>query len=535
MKEKQQRPYLLLLSLPALLGMIALVISTLKGPGIGGDATIYIKSAENLLKGIGLGLVGPYGEFRLLPYFPPFFSLVLAFFGVLGFNLVGTAQWLNILLFGGIIWMMAFLTYRSTRSLWVAVLAASSAAVSPVLIPVYSWAMSEPLSIFLGFAGLWFVLPEPDEPKKDWKWIAGGLVTGLSFLTRYSSAAFLAAWALLILLRSEGTFLKRFINAVKFGAAGFIPMLAWMVFDLTHTSTVGSRSLESGIVERLTSFWPALEKVILFWFVPESWISDPPYPLILNHILAVGFCVIFIAGLILLIRKAASFSKESLRGAYDLTLAMGGFTLLYCLVVFGVYLFTYPPITIGSRMFSPVHIAVIWAVGLLLGLFMQQFKEKPFARWFPVVLVLLAGWYGMRSVRIVGQNYELGLGYNSLAWQSSDTMEAVREFPEDTLIVTNEETAILFLTGRSSLAFQEIFQDHPVKDFNRYGDGALPLDDAQEAFRQDGAALVLFDSVFEQFEGIYGEQTPQRVENLTQGLEKAYQGADGAIYYYPEP
>jgi len=536
MTEKQDRRVLLLF-LPALAGMLAVYISTLKGPGIGGDATIYVESAKNLLNGTGLGLVGPSGEFRLLPYFAPLFSLVLAFFGLLGFDLVSAAQWLNILLYGGLIWMVAYFSYRTSHMLWLSVLAALLVAVSPVLIPVYSWAMSEPLSIFLGFAGLWFVLPELSGAERNWKWFVGGLVTGLSFLTRYGSAAFLGAWTMVVLLRSAGSFPKRLANAVKFGVTGSLPMLAWVIYDLTHTATVGSRSLESaaGITGRLLSFWPALEEVILFWFIPESWSGSPPYPSFLNHVIAAGFCVFAVGSLILLIRKIACLPEGKARGLYDLILALAGFSLVYGLVMFGVYLFTYPPITIGSRMFSPAHIAVVWSLGLAITLLAGSITRKSTNRWLPVVLMLLlVGWYSLRSIRIVAQNYELGLGYHSSAWQQSETMEAVRRLPDDTLIVTNEETAVLFLTGKPSLAFQEIFQDHPLDRFTRYGDGALPLDEAQEAFRQDGAAFVLFNSVFEQLEGIYGAQTEQRVESLTEGLQKAFQGEDGAIYYYPE-
>ncbi|NMC81162.1 MAG: hypothetical protein GYA59_17520, partial [Chloroflexi bacterium] len=76
-KRRDWLVYSLLLAV-ALLGVWVLLLSTHWGPGIGGDATIYITSARNLLEGRGLGLIGPRGEFRLLPYFPPFFSLVLS-------------------------------------------------------------------------------------------------------------------------------------------------------------------------------------------------------------------------------------------------------------------------------------------------------------------------------------------------------------------------------------------------------------------------------------------------------------------------
>ena len=68
-----------------------LFISMVQGPGVGGDATIYITSARNLLEGNGLGLINAAGEFRLIPYFPPFYSLVLAFFGLFAIGLFALA------------------------------------------------------------------------------------------------------------------------------------------------------------------------------------------------------------------------------------------------------------------------------------------------------------------------------------------------------------------------------------------------------------------------------------------------------------
>jgi hypothetical protein len=108
----------------AVLGMALLVVATRLGPGVGGDATIYINSAQNLLKGAGLGLVGPRGEFRLLPYFPPFFSLVLSFLGLFRVDLVAAARWLNILCFGGSVWLAGFMLWKATRSLLFSLLGA---------------------------------------------------------------------------------------------------------------------------------------------------------------------------------------------------------------------------------------------------------------------------------------------------------------------------------------------------------------------------------------------------------------------------
>ena len=107
MKINNQKAIWGLAVLPAILGCYLLAISMRRGPGVGGDATIYITAARNLLAGKGLGLINPAGEFRLLPYFPPFYPLLLAFFGWLGLDPAGFAGPLNIILFAATVFVVA--------------------------------------------------------------------------------------------------------------------------------------------------------------------------------------------------------------------------------------------------------------------------------------------------------------------------------------------------------------------------------------------------------------------------------------------
>ena len=193
------------LSFTAVLGVVALMLSTHWGPGIGGDATIYITSARNLLAGKGLGLIQPDGGFRLIPYFPPFFSLVLSLIGLTGADLVAAAHWLNMLLFGGLVWLAGSLTYRVSRSVPLAGVLAVLLMASPILIPVYSWAMAEPLSIFCGVLGLVWLVDYFHQPQRRSLLILSGLLAGLSFLTRYSAVAYLAAGWIGLLIFSPKT------------------------------------------------------------------------------------------------------------------------------------------------------------------------------------------------------------------------------------------------------------------------------------------------------------------------------------------
>lgn len=516
-----------------LLGMGLLAASTHLGPGIGGDATIYLTSARNLAEGIGLGLIDPGGEFRLIPYFPPFYSLVLACFSVLGFDLIAAANGLNLILFGALIWLSGAAIYRATCSPFTGICAALLVSVSPVLMPVYSWAMSEPLSIFLGFGGL-VLLWSGIERQLPVKYLAAaGFLCGISLLTRYPAAAFLGTGGAMVLLFSQKNWRARLGQAALFGIPGALPIMGWIIYDLQHTEAVSSRSFETaaGMAARLGNIWQPLAEVFAFWLIPDSWITDPPYAPVINLLLIIVVLLVVVIASFLVYRRFSNASPESRQGQ-RLLVGLWLFIGAYVIVIAGVYVTTYPPITIGSRMYSPMHVAFLWLVCLLIGMILRQ-SEGIKAQWRGVLLgglVLFCGWYGIRTVRIVRQNYHIGLGYLSRSWQESATIAAVKALPTDTPLVTNEETALLFLTDRSPYSLAEIYISEPLQVFSVYGQEAGELDPGQAAFREQGAALVLFNSIYNQFESIYIDQTDVRIAALTEGLYEVFAGPDGAIY-----
>jgi 4-amino-4-deoxy-L-arabinose transferase-like glycosyltransferase len=521
-----------------LIGMALLAASTRLGPGIGGDATIYITSARNLVDGIGLGLIDPQGEFRLIPYFPPFYSLVLAFFSVSGLDLIQAASWLNLILFGAIIWLSGIVIYRAVCSPVAGISAALLVAVSPVLMPVYSWAMSEPLAIFLGFGGL-VLLWVGIERQLPVKFLTtAGLLCGLAILTRYPAAAFLGAGCVMIFLYSRKKWSARLGQVAFFGIPGMLPIMGWIVFDLQHTEAVSSRRFESaaGMAARLGNIWRPLAEVLELWLIPDSWIADPPYPAILNIVLA-GFVLLVVVFASYWVYRRYSKNPEVGKKGLCLLVLVWLFIGAYLIVIAGVYVTTYPPITIGSRMYAPVHVAFLWLVCLLTGMILRVHEVQK-EKWRGVLLaglILFCVWYGIRTIRIIAQNYHTGLGYLSLSWQGSSTIEAVKELPDDTPVVTNEETAVLFLTGRSPYSLAEIYNSEPQQVFSIYGQEMGELDPGQAAFRDRGAALVLFNSINDQFYSIYGDDTDARIAALTEGLYEVYAGEDGVIYLNHDP
>ena len=505
-----------------------LFISMSQGVGVGGDATIYITSARNLLAGKGLGLINAAGDFRLIPYFPPFYSLVLAFFGLFTSNLSLVALILNLVFFAGLIFLITFWTLRISDRMFPGLLLGLLIAGSPIMIPAYSWAMSEPLSILLGFGGLILLEKSLIENRRALFWISAVLLA-LSFLTRYSSAAFIGAAVLLIFFFEGETLKERFLAALGYGLTSVVPMIIWLVMDFTQTATVSSRSMLSGRTAELwAAFVPKLRHVFTLWLLPESLaVTMPGFLVTFVTICILLFSVGFLIGSIIALRNGTQYPRYA-----RMFFLLSSFNLLYLLLIVLVSLNTYPPITINSRMLLPVYVSNFWQIYLLFALFAEYNHNLARAFVFNTALFLFTVFNCYRGVRIANQNAIDGLGYNSTAWKNSETIAYIREnIPEDRQIVTNEETALLYLLDRRTWPMHEVYVNEPDKEYYAYeSETGVEQDASRRTFREGGAYLVVFDTFEDQMADIYGENTRARIEKLFENLTLLFDGDDGMIY-----
>ncbi len=531
-------------SIPYVFGLLLLNLSTTLGMGVGGDATIYITSARNLLAGNGLGLINPDGVFRLIPYFPPFYPLTLALFGLSGIDITVIAKFLNVLFFVFTIFAVSSWVAEVSRSALNGFMAGLLIALSPVLIPAYSWAMSEPLCILCGTLGLILLERYLARGKAIHLW-GSAILCGLSFLTRYSAAAYLGAGVVMLLFFRRSALKTRLADAVRFGLAAVLPMAVWMVYDVLKTDTLASRSMLQGrnLLTELTRFSDQLKPILLQWVVPDSWIDTPPYPVFFNDLLIfviIAFILGSLAAACLRFARMKDSAKEIVESRElellstrlsNMTILLTGFILAYTLVILIVSLTTYPPITIGARMFTPVHVAFLWLLAILF-VRIWQGNRRVLKGIALAVFMGFAGFYGLRSWRIARQNAMDGLGYNSYHWQHSEIVAWLREHIDSgQQLVTNEETALLYLLDRSSWPMQEVYVSEPDKDFYAYENGTPAANDEGRTVFQNGEALlVVFDSFEDQMRDIYGADTEKRIEALFKNLTIIIDGDDGIIY-----
>ena len=547
MTRKNNVVLFVFVGLAVLAGMGLVAYATALGPGVGGDATIYLTSARNLLAGNGLGWTDADGSFRLLPYSPPFYPLALSGVGLATRDMVAGARWLNVALFGLTLAVLGGWFYRATLRPWMAAILTGVLATSPVILGVQVWAMTESLFLLLGFAGLLALLAYFDHPR-GWILVGSALLCGLAFLTRYIGVAFVSTGclALVMLGRGEDGRVRLRLNwpalrtAIAYGLVAILPMLVWLAIDFSMTGTVGSRSAQpvSAYWQRFLEMGPALQQIYLFWLLPDSRI--PGLPGIIKTLLWLVPLVLVIVLAAALSHRASAVQAGQRAGApvsassWRMAALFGLFILVYLITLVIVQVFTYPPITLASRMLSPVHLAVIVLGFVLLHLALNLLAPGSRVVTGLVYLGCLAllGVYGLRGTAIARGYHGGGIGYMMPVWQESETVARMKSLPTNIPIISNETTAVMFFAGRPAYAIQEIYQDHPQPVFTPYGAGDDP---AQRAFREQGGALVLFNLTLASDFSMYGDRAGERIKALTEGLYPLYQGEDGAIYLYRPP
>lgn len=515
------------------LGAMAIVIyATRWGPWAFSDSAIYLHIASNITSGAGLGWFGPSGSFHPLVHYPPLYPTLLGMLGWIGIDPLNAARWLDIVLFGLVVFVMGYTMLHIFRSPWPATAICLLMITSPALITAYTGAMSESTSITFGLLGICLLLIFLDRGR----WlilIAAAASVALSALARYLGIAYLLIGLFGLLLLNPRSFINRLGQAIVFTLLAGLPFALWLFWAYQKVQLVAARGINAN-----PNFWsgliPArLGMMELFW----SWLPVqnllPAYNytlarnLLLLSMLILG-CVM--AGVLFSLYRRSQMIWPATQGIVTAIWWMT-FALIYAAVFTVSYAFTSPTPELSNRTLVPVWIGLMSA-GVALVMSISRVWSLP--RWtslLPITILILIVFTQLQSsLPIIQQYHAIGAGYTGLSWRNSETLEAVRKLPANLAIVSNETGAILLNTGKPAYEVFEIYLEKPLTVFTRFGDD--PNDTSQVEFRQQHSALVLFDTVFYQLESLYSTKTTERLQALTEGLEIFADTADGAIYFY---
>jgi len=526
---------LVLLALLSAFGSFVIWYGTFWGPWAFSDGVGYLANARNLLLGRGLGIYRASGDFILLVTHPPLYPWLLAGLGKTGLDLVMAARLIDIVLFGGFLFVSGWGMWRVSRSAWPALGLTAVLLLHPAILLAYLSAMSEPLFLFCIMASLMTMADYISTNRRSRLLISAAAAAG-ALLTRYPGAALIIACVAGLWLLSDGDWRQKTRNILTYLAISIPPTLAFVVYARFALGARNPRGIKSSLdVPALVVNFAkrALDAVWNWKPVPPDVIPNQLFPTTITRPLAAFLAAILAISLAWAIlsavqarRRMDSSSRPSLEWRPS---ALFGLFLLSYLGFFGVaYLATSPTPDVDARTLLPLLPA-----GLLLafGLASLLLRSAPRTRVLNALLAItiiasLSGWTIISQDIVLGL-HRTGLGYTSRAWRESETMRAVANLPPDLALVSNETAAILLYTDRSAYEVPGLKagDSHPLS--LPFGSGSSDLD---RAYRQGTAALVLFDTVKDQLGSRTGGEQDVTVGDLTAGLRTVFEGNDGAIY-----
>ncbi|NIM94602.1 MAG: hypothetical protein GTO18_12955 [Anaerolineales bacterium] len=524
---------IVIIVLLAVLGVIAILYSTSLNPWVYDDSVGYIENAKNLIAGRGLGIYRASGVFRPLSYHPPFYSLVLSVPGLLKIDYLVASRYLNTFLFGASILLIGLSSYSLVRIPLYSIALCMFVLITPIFILNFTGVMSEPLFFTLGLLGLILLIFYLHNGKQSLL-IMSAVSCGLALVTRYSGLVFVTTGALVLILLDRRQFKRRITKAFVYFLIGILPLSIWLVVQrlVYPTANPGVLNLTlSGLWQRLSPIRGALVNKIWNWLPFSKVIPQLSYR---NTLILLALLTILLLLIIYLsVRRMKKGGDRDWHHTQILIFAFvfGIFTLIYIFVLsLSVAFVIHPAPAMDERILSPILFGGIISLFSFLFFVATSWSLKAYFQIMVFglcALILIA--YVPSSVEVITDLHTSSMGYTSKRWVESDVIQDVLELPQDIRIISSEPTAILFYAQRPAHTIPEISGATPVDEFYSFGDGT---DNVQQAFRAEGAALVLFNDVYWQFYPLYGERTQDRLDAFTDGLKVHSEGWDGAIYFY---
>ena len=524
-------PIVVILIILSLLGSLMIYYSTTWGPWAFSDSTESIVSARNLLAGKGLGLLSPSGNFKPLSLHPPFYALILSGIGLTGINLIVAARWLNIFLFAATIFISGTFTYKLVHSNWAALSTSLTLLVMPPLVDISSGAMTELLFIFLAILGIFLLTIYLEQPKIYFL-ILTSVIMGMAFLTRLNGVVLMFIGLAAILFTDRISWMRRLANALLYSLLSMTPMVMWLTRAYSRTGALAGRNYHFS-----TNFWKELQgfrlqfmQILWSWLPYQHLLPTYSHNLSRNIFIALTLLILLLLGLLTYKRYFSKNTVLTSRSGFKFLLFWIFFGVGNLLLLIASYLNTNLQPSIDDRTLLPIQVAMVFIILTSLLLIIRAYHLPAVTGWVCAGLVLIMNLsYANTSLKTISQWHISGFGYTSKHWQTSLTLQKVRNFPDDVPIITNEASALLLLVDRPAYDFCELPCDQ--NGSLRYGDSESDV--VQSIFREDGAALVLFYPFCILDDPSWYSVTLEQYATLTQNLTQYFSSCDGAIYFYP--
>jgi hypothetical protein len=408
--------------------------ATSLGLGTEVDSATYLMAARNLLagKGLSLQLVGSANSVPLT-WFPPLLPGVLAMIGYAGIDLSAGARWLNIVLYGADIFLVAVFVKRYTGSRTAAVFSALLMTTTTDVLVNHCMLVSEPLFLFCILSGLIFIARYLETPSLL-------LLFGFSAAfaaagaTRYIGGILIPVGAGAIVFGSKNCPVRR-IHLGAYASIFAFPLLLWLMRNMILVHTLTNHHV---------GFHPPGFKRFAFSYLSLStWLLPAAIPALLR--------IVILAIAVLLLVRAAFYGfkksdhQRSPRTQLDVILVVLLFFYLLGFVV--TQTFFDAQIWIAGR-----HLLLVYVIGamVIISQVRELFNSRgPYYRAMCLCLcVTLIGLGAFRTGKNTLRLHQNGIGLSSKHWQTSELIMKTKELDGRLPIITNSWALVYLRTGK---------------------------------------------------------------------------------------
>jgi len=480
-KQRSEYPFYFLLGSIAVGFVWLLRNSTLTGPGLINDSIAYIAGARSILAGTGYSQVWLASELQPITHYPPLFSLILVFVGMLGIDPLFGARIVNILLLGANIILIGILGWKIFKNRFAGLSLALFFAISGAIFRIHSYVISEPL--FLFFCLVSFLLLElyfANGRKIIWI-ILLGVIVGLAILDRYVGfVLFVVVAAVLFLF--EQTWRTRLTRPGIYVISSVPLPLAWLIYNSMLTGAVADRGL---------SWHPITTDDLLLGVANLShWLFPLGTAEADQRVLSVpGVFISIILGaflLLWLIIETARLFKGSSSSprAHPIIFMAGLFSWMYPVsILVSISLFDHTT-RLQDRILVPAYLSLL-IVLVWFGVWLWRLDTR-IARTLAILggILILGVWFWDFYGTVFSMQQD-GQGYSSRRIRESAVIQFVAELPEDVSIYTDSPPSIYSGTARPSFVVFVSGEEGQYPDY---------YSRINREVRAGRAILVLFDA-----------------------------------------
>lgn len=366
--------------LTAFLGAAHLLIRTSDyGPELTQDSWNYISVAENLAAGDG------FKDWLQRAYtFGPIFSLLVALFGVLGFDPIDIGRLINVIGFGLIILLTGYQLSHHVRYRFLAVMGSVAVMTSFIMNDISSYLMSDTCYILfslLALVQMWTFLTVED--RRGASLVLSAVFASLATATRYIGIAIILTGIIIILTRRNFTLYHRLKWVVIYGSISITLFGIWItknqLFIGTITGYDDRRYYGSSLLEYIEYYSNIFVSRILALHLGLDW---------LLYLSFVFLCLVIWRKKL---RRNAGQAHylESQNSQYITPLILfGSFSLIYVAMLLAMSPRLDYADALPYRYLAPIYVPVIIMALILLDMLLKDLAKGP-ARKINAVLSLI--------------------------------------------------------------------------------------------------------------------------------------------------